>query len=249
MDFREFFAIVERDLDILNPTSHEKLMLLADYCGVQDGSRILDIGSGKGYMLRAWSKRWEIEAVGLEINPHFISDARRRSESENVSQGLTFLEGDAGGYAGEPNSFDIVTCIGAPFAIGTSDAATDFMLRFLKPGGMFALGDVYLKSRPPEGLTSDENLGEFRSLAHNHDALQARGLWVTGIITASGDDWDRYCSSGWRTTREWADENPEREDREEVMNAMEFTRREYLAFQKEYLGWAILIGRYLPGSG
>ena len=31
MHFTEYFAITERYFDILNPTSHEKLMLLAEY--------------------------------------------------------------------------------------------------------------------------------------------------------------------------------------------------------------------------
>ena len=64
--------MVERDLEILNPTSHEKLMLLADYCDIRDGARVLDIGSGKGYMLRQWAKRFGIEGTGLEINRSFV---------------------------------------------------------------------------------------------------------------------------------------------------------------------------------
>ncbi len=40
MHFTKLFSVVERDLEILNPTSHEKLMLLADYCGIRDGGRV-----------------------------------------------------------------------------------------------------------------------------------------------------------------------------------------------------------------
>ena len=76
----KFFSVVEGDLEILNPASHEKLMLLADYCGVRDGDRVLDVGSGKGYMLREWAKRWEIEGTGLEINPYSVAQARVRVE-------------------------------------------------------------------------------------------------------------------------------------------------------------------------
>jgi len=58
MHFTKFFSIVEGELEILNPTSHEKLMLLADYCAISDGDRVLDVGSGKGYMLRQWAKHF-----------------------------------------------------------------------------------------------------------------------------------------------------------------------------------------------
>ncbi len=51
MHFTKFFSVVERALEILNPTSHEKLMLLADSCSIRNGDRVLDVGSGKGYMV------------------------------------------------------------------------------------------------------------------------------------------------------------------------------------------------------
>ena len=76
MHFTKFFSVVERDPEILNPTSHDKLMLLADYCDIRDGARVLDVGSGKGYMLRQWARRFGIEGTGLEINPSFVAQAR-----------------------------------------------------------------------------------------------------------------------------------------------------------------------------
>jgi hypothetical protein len=38
MHFTKFFSVVERDLEILNPTSHEKLMLLAVMSGRHSGT-------------------------------------------------------------------------------------------------------------------------------------------------------------------------------------------------------------------
>jgi cyclopropane fatty-acyl-phospholipid synthase-like methyltransferase len=145
MHFTEFFSIVERDLDILNPTSHEKLMLLADYCGLRDGSRVLDVGSGKGYMLRAWAGRSRIEGTGLEINPSFVARARECAGTEGVSDNLTFVEGDAKDFSPKPHSYDIVTCLGAPFAIGSFEEAVAWMLRALRPGGVLAIGDQFFR--------------------------------------------------------------------------------------------------------
>ncbi len=51
-------------------------MLLADYCGIRDGDHVLDVGSGKGYMLHQWARRFGIEGTGLEINPSFVAQAR-----------------------------------------------------------------------------------------------------------------------------------------------------------------------------
>ena len=62
MHSTKFSSVVERDLEILNPTSYEKLMLLADYCSISKGDRVLDVGSGKGYMLRRWA-----ECFGIQV--------------------------------------------------------------------------------------------------------------------------------------------------------------------------------------
>lgn len=73
----EFFAAIERYHSIQNPTSEEKLDLAASYCRVRDGMRVLDVGCGKGWMLRRMASRFALEATGLEINPAFAAEARR----------------------------------------------------------------------------------------------------------------------------------------------------------------------------
>ena len=57
MHFTEQWAIRERDHTIQNPTSPEKLMLLADYCRVHDGMRLLDKAAGQIMLRRegAWT--------------------------------------------------------------------------------------------------------------------------------------------------------------------------------------------------
>lgn len=52
MHFLEFFTIVEEDRDVLNPVSPGALDRVADYAGLRDGQSVLDIGSGKGAVLR-----------------------------------------------------------------------------------------------------------------------------------------------------------------------------------------------------
>ena len=154
MHFTKFFSIVERDLEILNPTSHEKLMMLADYCGIRDGARVLDVGSGKGYMLRQWAKRWRIEGTGLEINPSFVAQARSRASAEGVGNAVSFVEGDAKDFVADHEGYDAIACIGAPFAIGSFEEAVVWMLGALKPSGVLAIGDVFLRAPLPEGLPS-----------------------------------------------------------------------------------------------
>jgi len=70
-------AVVEADHAIQNPTSPEKLRRVIDYLRLKDGDRVVDVGCGKGWLLRAMAAERRIDAVGLEINRFFAADARR----------------------------------------------------------------------------------------------------------------------------------------------------------------------------
>lgn len=239
MYFTEYFAITERDLDILNPTSHEKLMRLAEYCGVREGSRVLDIGCGKGYLLRTWAKRWDIRGVGIDINSTSIAVGREKAKAEGLEVGLTFVEGEARDYS-DNEPFDIVTCIGAPFAIGTFREAVRWMKNRVKPDGVIAIGDEYLPAPLPDYVDEEsdyQTLGELESILKDED------LFLTGMIAASKDDWDRYASGGWRAGCDWLRDNPQHPDYEEVLERLERGREAHLSFIRQYVGWAMLVAR------
>jgi SAM-dependent methyltransferase len=245
MHFTKFYSIVERDLEILNPTSHEKLMLLADYCGVRDGGRVLDVGSGNGYLVREWAKRWRIEGTGLEINPSFVVWARERASAEGVGDTLTFVEGDAKGFVPDLEGYDVVTCIGAPFAIGSFEEAVEWMLGALRPSGVMAIGDEYLHAPLPEEVAKQEGVGpgDYRTLEQSDAVLEGHGLVLVGVIAGSPEDWDRYASGGWRAAHAWAEANPDDPDRAELLRKVDRDRKEYLRYKRNYMGWAIFVAR------
>lgn len=245
MHFLEFFSIVERDLDILNPTSHDKLMLVGETCGLQEGARVLDVGSGKGYLLRQWAARWGVEGTGLELNPTFVAAAREKAEAEGVAGKLTFIEGPARDFAEGPSGFDIMTCIGAPFAIGSFEEALMWMLARLKPGGALAIGDEFLPAPLPPDLVAAENIApdRYRTLSETLAVLERCGLELTGLVAATTDDWDRYASGSWRAAHAWARENPEHPARDELLSVVRRGRDDYLRYGRHYASWGVFVAR------
>lgn len=239
MHFLDFFSIIERDLDILNPSSTEKLLDLGEVCRLRPGARVLDVASGKGYMLRLWAKRHEVEGVGLELNPSFVREAREKTRRAGLEDRLRFVEGPAADCEEEPASFDVVTCIGAAFAIGSFGEAVAWMRRFLKPGGVLAIGDTFLPAPLPPDLAGE--VEGYLTLAEASAELERQGLEVTYLIAASPDDWDRYVAGGWQGGYRWARANPDHPDRAEVLRGVREGRAQYLSWGRQYVGWAIYV--------
>ena len=238
MHFTDFFAIIERDLSIQNPLSPAKLARLVDYCRVRDGSRVLDIGCGKGFLLRTWAQQWAIDGTGLEINPHFLAVAHEQSAAMGVAERVRFVAGPALDFQTEPASYDIVMCIGASFALGGFDEALPWMRRALKGDGVLAIGEVFANETPypPEAIAQ-----HVYDLPGTVDVLQQHGLDLTGLIAASTEDWDHYESMHWRAGYEWAADNPHHADRAELLQHNAQWRKRYLGGGRRYLGWGIFV--------
>jgi len=81
------------------------------------------------------------------------------------------------------------------------------------------------------------------SLGETVARFERAGFAVTGLIAASGDDWDRYESLHWRAIEEWLTDNPDHPEREGVRAQHERFRTDYFRYRRALLGWAIFVGR------
>ena len=245
MNLFEFYATLERYHTIMNPTSPEKLDLATSYCAIRDGMRVLDVGCGKGWLMRRLAQRFDIQVTALEINPTFAAEARQLVAAEGLTHRVQIVEGPALDFRPEPASFDVVMCIGASFALGGFEPALDWMSRAAKHGGAIALGEVFARELPyppdvPRGGQADFDYPE-RSLWATVEAMRAHGMPLRGIIEASIDDWDRYHSLHWQAGLDWALEHPGHPDAARVNDPA--MMRDNLVLDRRYSGWAIFVAR------
>jgi SAM-dependent methyltransferase len=241
----EFFATIERYHTIQNPTSEEKLDLATRYSGVRDGMRILDIGCGKGWLMRRLAKQFDIQITGLEINRTFAAEARRLIDAGNLTDRIQIVEGPALEFRPEPGSFDVVMCIGASFALSGFEPALDWMARAAKPGGAIALGEVFAMAQPyPPEVSLGSRAGTDypdRTLWATVEAMRTRGMRLRGIVEASIDDWHRYHSLHMQAAIDWTLENPGHPDAALLNDPVGMRRN--LELDGRYLGWAIFVAR------
>ena len=245
MTLFECFATIERYHTIQNPTSEEKLDLAIRYCGVRDGMRILDVGCGKGWLLRRLASRFDIHVTGLEIHSTFAAEARRLAAAENLDARIQIVEGPALEFHPEPASFDVVMCIGATFALGGYEPALDWMARAAKRGGAIAIGEVFAMALPypPEVSLGSRASTDYpdRTLWATVETMRARGMRLRGIVEASLDDWHRYHSLHMQAAIDWTLENPGHPDAALLNDPVGMRRN--LELDGRYLGWAIFVAR------
>lgn len=235
MDQQDYWAIAEADIEIGNPVTDRKLRLLDDYCDVRDGLRVLDVGCGKAWVMRQWADRFAIEGTGLDTNKHLLDAARAKSSARGK---LTYIEGPADKFVPQPDSYDVVMCLGAAFTLGGFVQAVDWMTAATKPGGAIVIGELTLKHRPAVNIHQHLPLDPVETLG----VVQRHGAEVSAMISASDADYERYVSHHRHATLRWARQNPNHRDHDDVVDKSNDDWGYYLRTIRPMMGFTIFVG-------
>ena len=230
------WEVAERDHDIQNPTSPDKIRLLGDYLRLTPGSRVLDIACGKGAPARLLAETYGCRILGVEIRPTFAEAAHTRIAKAGLADLVEIRTADASEFELEAETWDAALCLGASFVWGTIADAAATLAPALREGGFVAIGEPFWRQWPLPATIDDDGYADLPATVKR---LEQAGFATTGIIAASQDDWDRYESLHWRAVEEWLAEHPDDDFRAEH----ERHRSEYIAFRRALFGWAIFVGR------
>lgn len=228
----DYHELAERDHDIQNPTSPEKIRLLGEYLRLGPESLVLDVACGKAGPAVVLASTFGCRIVGVEVREAFAAEARARIASSGLGTLVEVHTGDAKTFPLEPSAWDAALCLGAAFVWGNIGDAAAAMVPAVKRGGFVAIGEPYWK-------TPSQADDGYLDLAATADRFTATGVALTGIIAASEDDWDRYESLHWRALEEWLATQTGADD---VRAEHERHPREHLTYRREQLGWAIFVG-------
>lgn len=235
------WEVAERDHELQNPTSVEKILLLGSYLRLDAESRVLDVACGKGGPAAILAAAYGCRITGVEIRPEFAAAARERVAAAGLDGLVEIHTADGAAFPLEPESVDVALCIGAAFVWGTIGDAAAALRPAVRPGGFVAIGEPFWRTSPPPDGARGEG---FVSLSETAGRLEQAGFALTGVVAASEDDWDRYRSLHWRALEEWLPEHPD----PEIRAALDQKRSDYLRFERALLGWAIFVGLKARGS-
>jgi SAM-dependent methyltransferase len=246
MDMWKFFDITHREHVVCNPISEEKLARLVGLLRLPAGAQVADIACGKGEFLIRLAEAYGVGGVGVDISPFFIADAEKRLAARAPGADIHFTEMNGADFSpDEPESLDLVSCIGASWVFGGHAATLEVLSRMAKPGGWVVVGEPYWRQEPCKDYL--EALGmpkeAFGTHASNAEAGKPLGLNLVHTFVSSQDDWDKYEGLQWYSTADYACANPEDPDVPTLVERVEKTKSSYLRWGRDTFGWAIYMFR------
>jgi SAM-dependent methyltransferase len=235
----------EAEHRILNPFTHEKLMLLGAASRVGPQTRVLDLACGKGELLCRWAQGYGIRGHGVDISEVFLTAATKRAAELGVSDRVGFQYGDAAEYQAEPSGYDVVSCLGATWIGGGLAGTISLMRRAVRPNGLLLIGEPYWIDPPPAEAYAAYGFGpdDFTSLGGTLDRFEAAGTDLVEVVLADADSWDRYVAQQWWTLTEWLRAYPHDPRAQQVRDFRDLSRRWHLEYGRRYFGWGAFVLR------
>lgn len=239
MEFLDLKNISERYLELVNPTSPEKILTVGKVLGLKEDSRVIDFGCGFGEVLALWGQHYGISGVGIDIRPYACERARHKLSVRGMAERFEIICGSGSEYRFEPHAFDVAACIGATFIWGGFGQTIRAMKDAVHKRGKLAIGEAHWLTDqvPPTYANREHLLTEFELL----QIARKEGFNLEYVVRASHDDWDHYESSNWYGLIRWIEENPDHLERQQVIDYLHESQEEYLRYARQYFGWAIYI--------
>jgi SAM-dependent methyltransferase len=235
-----YYAVAERDHEIQNPTSVDKIRLLGERLRLGPGSTVLDVACGKCGPAILLARAFGCAITGVERAPEFAAEARERIAAAGLADRVEVVEADASSLEIEAHRYDIAMCLGASFVWGDLGGTLPHLRRAARPGGHVVVGEPYWRRWPLPGGIADEG---YVSLHDTVDRFRSAGLTVETLIDSSLDDWDRYETLHWRAAEEWLHANHDDPEAPDLQRRHETHRNDYLRWRRDLLGWAIFVAR------
>lgn len=238
MHFTRFWSIVEAHHDIQNPSSPAKLDHLIDLANLQPHHHVLDIGSGRGWLLNRIATRTGAIGTGIEINPWFCLAAQQRANESGVAAQITIIESDASTVQLTPNTFDAVFCVGATFALGGLHNTVTLARTVAKSGAPIIIGDIFRYDAQPQPALAD--YGFVPTLAELVDIVRGAAEPYE-MFVSTDEEWDRYETKKWQTARDWLIHNPDDPEHTDLVAQVARMRHDYLHRERDAIGWAMVM--------
>lgn len=139
----------------------DSIQVLISMSGVDSDDDVLDVACGPGIVLCEFAK-WAKSAVGVDITPSMIDQAKRRQENLNLDN-IKWEVGDVSSLLYKSNTFSLVVTRYSFHHFLNPSAVLEEMYRVCKPGGRIVIADIVV---PKKNLPFYNEVEKLRDYSH-----------------------------------------------------------------------------------
>ncbi len=169
---------------------------LADLAYVQSGYTVLDIGCGFGGSSLHLAKKYKAHATGITISPVQVEMAKKAAGEAGLDAQFLLMDAEELDF---PQQFDLLWSVESISHYHDRRAFFANAVRFLKPGGVFALTDWFkrgkLSSAQTRKFIEPIERGMFIELETMDD--YESHLIESGLQIVQKQDLSRECAKSW----------------------------------------------------
>lgn len=122
---------------------------LAKDAKLDSNKKVLIVGCGTGYSACLFAKEYGCQVTGIDIAEVSIEEAKERAKKMKCEDKTTFLVENANDMSFEDNTFDVIITMMVSMFLEKEIAYRE-MFRVLKPGGCFALNEIFKDDNTPQ---------------------------------------------------------------------------------------------------
>jgi cyclopropane fatty-acyl-phospholipid synthase-like methyltransferase len=170
-----FLPRLLQDLESLGSLPEDIVEALREV-GLPPGSRVLDLGCGKGSIARALARELGCHVVGVDGFPPFVAEAERAAGAEGLSGRCRFRHADLRAVVQEGTLYDAVLLVSVGPIFGDHASTVKALRTCVRPGGFMLFDDMYLApgagGQVPEYAQYAEREETLRRLTSHGDLLR-----------------------------------------------------------------------------
>src|SRR5512136_224876 len=91
MEFLDIMSIAHRYMEIINPSTPEKIIKLGKLLQLNKGSRVIDFGCGCAEPLTLWAEEFGITGIGIDISEDFCDRAKKKLAMRGLSDRIEIV--------------------------------------------------------------------------------------------------------------------------------------------------------------
>jgi len=149
------FMLKHVGLSVLHPGGFEATRKMADACGINNQTKVLDIACGKGTSAVYLAQKYGCRVVGIDVSPDLVSQAKALAKKKGLVHRVRFQKADALDLPFLKNEFDVTVAQAVLVLVKNKKKAVQEALRVVKPGGRLGWVELSWKKPPTARFMKD----------------------------------------------------------------------------------------------